>query len=439
MNDELFELYLANRLSPEDTTRLKQVLASDALARTRFVQVLQEWQIFSEAARQITTGSSCSIEDELAQRALVTADGWRRRRPSAPRTSRPAIVRRVAAVFAPLAALAACLVVAVMFMPSVMKAEPLATISAAKPGITLRRGDISLPVAVGTQLQPGDALAVPIGVQAEIRYADDTRVTVEPQTALVLGTSGAEPGAQGKRVTISSGQVTASVAKQPPGQPMVFSTPTAQAVVLGTRLTLVVSSLSTRLEVEQGRVGFVRKSDRSTVEVATGQFAVAAEGTVLASRSLPRVAAPVVAERRPTNGLKAEYFDGPVFERILFTRVESGINADLGLETPGFDTHPANFTVRWTGQVEVLHSETYLFTLRADSGVRLYVGDRLLIDAWGDRHPKEHAASVAMELGKRYPLRVEYNQPNSGMLISLSWASLSQPQQIVPVESLTQP
>jgi hypothetical protein len=437
VNDELFELYLANRLTPEDLARLKQVLAGDAQARTRFVQVLQEWQIFSEAARQITTGSTCSFEDELAQRAQVSADGWRRRRPAAPRPRRP-IVRRVATVFAPLAALAACLAVVVMLAQPSARNEPFAVISAANAGVSLRRGELSVPVVLGTQLLPGDAVTVPAGVQAEIRYADDTRVAMAPRTTLVLAAAGNEAGAQGKRMTIAAGQVTASVSKQPPGQPMVFVTPTAQAVVLGTRLTLVVSPASTRLEVETGRVGLVRRSDRSRVEVATGQFAIAADGNELASRPLPRATVPAVADRRP-NGLKAEYFDGPAFERLLFSRTEAGINADLGLETPAFDTHPANFTVRWTGQVEALHSETYLFTLRADSGVRLYVGERLLIDAWGDRHPKEHAVSVAMEAGKRYPLRVEYIQPSSGMLISLSWASLSQPQEIVPIESLTQP
>ena len=40
-------------------------------------------------------------------------------------------------------------------------------------------------------------------------------------------------------------------------------------------------------------------------------------------------------------------------------------------------------------------------------------------------------------LGKRYALRLEYVQPNSGKLISLSWSSTSQTLEVIPAGRLT--
>ena len=62
MNDALFEDYLADRLSAADVVRMKQLLASDRDARARFVEVLLEWELLSETARQLTT-NSCPVVD----------------------------------------------------------------------------------------------------------------------------------------------------------------------------------------------------------------------------------------------------------------------------------------------------------------------------------------------------------------------------------------
>ena len=62
MNDVLFEDYLADRLSAADVVRLKQLLASDSNARARFVEVLLEWELLSETARQLTS-NICPVID----------------------------------------------------------------------------------------------------------------------------------------------------------------------------------------------------------------------------------------------------------------------------------------------------------------------------------------------------------------------------------------
>jgi hypothetical protein len=217
---------------------------------------------------------------------------------------------------------------------------------------------------------------------------------------------------------------------------MQFTTPNAQATVLGTRLSLEVGAASTRLEVEHGLVGISRRADRAMVEVAAGQFATVAEGTELAARPVPGEAQPV-AEGDRRQGLKAEYFADTEFGKLMFTRLDQAVSFDLGLETTPLDVRPSHFSVRWSGQVQPQFSETYLFDVHADSGVRLLIDGKPIIDDPCQTAVKTHQGRIALEAGKRYALRLEYIQPRAGMMIKLSWASQSQGAEIIPAERLS--
>jgi ferric-dicitrate binding protein FerR (iron transport regulator) len=442
VSDELFDKYLTRQLHGDEVARLKRVL-SQPEGRTRFVRALQEWQVMAEVVHH-AEAQSCplTIEDEVA--ALVdsanggAADGPRRRRLASHGRmgARPANPwYRAAAVMLPVSGLAALLLVAVLASPAPQAGQPLAAIATAKPGVTVLRGAATMPAEAGLMLLPGDQLRVPKGAGAVVRYPDRTTVDVGASTSVAFQSGGDAASSLGKRVNVAWGTVSADVAKQPLGHPMVFLTPTAQAIVLGTRLSLVVDASSSRLEVEEGRVAFARNSDQSRVEVGAGQFALATPAGDFAVRQA------VVAVRQPAGerkrGIKAEYFDDLDLRTTLFSRIEPGISHDLGLGATAQDLRPGRFSVRWSGEVEPLYSETYAFAVRADSGVRLWVDNRLLIDAWGVRVPKEHAATIALQAGKRYALRLEYVQPNSGALISLAWTSTSQPLEVIPAERLS--
>jgi hypothetical protein len=139
------------------------------------------------------------------------------------------------------------------------------------------------PLAAGHVLVAGEGIETSgKGAQAVLEYADGTRVVLGADTGLArLEHRG------GKRVVLTQGVLAAEVAKQPADEPMVFATPNAEARVLGTRLTIVVTPASTRLEVREGRVRLVRSSDGASVEVGPDHFAVAAKGTALVSKAIP--------------------------------------------------------------------------------------------------------------------------------------------------------
>jgi hypothetical protein len=112
-------------------------------------------------------------------------------------------------------------------------------------------------------------------------FVDGTRVELGPDT-LVLEIS---DGPSGKRILAAGGSLAADVARQPAGRPMIFQTPLAEAVVLGTRLRLSITAEATKLEVLEGRVRLLRPSDKASVEVRAGFQAVArASGPLAATR-----------------------------------------------------------------------------------------------------------------------------------------------------------
>ncbi len=93
-------------------------------------------------------------------------------------------------------------------------------------------------------------------------------------------------------------------------------------------------------------------------------------------------------------------------------------------------------SVRWTGQVEPLYSETYVFDTVTDDGVMLWVNDRLLIDNWHYQGPTSLANSITLQAGVRYNIRMDYFNGGGGAQAQLFWFSPSQPRQIIPATQL---
>ncbi|MBI4603533.1 MAG: DUF4038 domain-containing protein [Planctomycetes bacterium] len=97
------------------------------------------------------------------------------------------------------------------------------------------------------------------------------------------------------------------------------------------------------------------------------------------------------------------------------------------------------FSVRWTGLVEPLHTETYTFHTLSNDGVRLWVDGRLLVDDWTDHADKEGSGAIALEARKRYELKLEHFQAGGTAAARLSWSSPSQRKEVVPAARLFLP
>ena len=164
--------------------------------------------------------------------------------------------------------------------------ESIATLASSNKDVILHVGNMDVNASAGMEIHLGDILEVPANGSASIRYSDNTLVELNPGAMLTFELS----PTGGKQVFLSRGSVAADVAKQPLGKPMIFGTPQAQSTVLGTRLSLVVKDVATRLDVQEGNVRMTRTMDNASVQVQTSQYAVADSRTALIVKNFVTVA-----------------------------------------------------------------------------------------------------------------------------------------------------
>ncbi|MHA2362553.1 MAG: lamin tail domain-containing protein [Candidatus Hodarchaeales archaeon] len=139
------------------------------------------------------------------------------------------------------------------------------------------------------------------------------------------------------------------------------------------------------------------------------------------------------------NGLKVEAYDdtgvakftGPLLTEWI-TNVVDFYNVDpMG--------QASYYTIRITGYIVPLYSETYTFYLATDDGARMWVDGNLLINKWYPQATTTHAASMNLIAGQRYPITIEHFENGGVERLRLAWASPSQSWQVVPKSSLLYP
>jgi hypothetical protein len=124
-----------------------------------------------------------------------------------------------------------------------------------------------------------------------------------------------------------------------------------------------------------------------------------------------------------SGGWYAEYYDNRTLSGQPKTvRYDEEIDFDWGLDAP-LSGIPANdFSVRWTATVD-FEEGTYRFVAVADDGVRLWVDDKLILDAWRDQDSRTIDDDHILAKGK-HDLRLEYYEHNKDAVIRLSWTRL---------------
>ncbi|NJR70548.1 MAG: hypothetical protein HC771_19370 [Synechococcales cyanobacterium CRU_2_2] len=136
------------------------------------------------------------------------------------------------------------------------------------------------------------------------------------------------------------------------------------------------------------------------------------------------------------NGLKAEYFDNKDFTSPKLTRTDSTVNFDWKGGTPSTRIGADTFSVRWSGQVQPLYSETYTFQTTSDDGVRLWVNDQLIINKFVNQGTTSHNGTITLNAGQRYDIRLDYFENTGSASAKLAWSSASQTLGIIPESQL---
>ncbi|MBI1365447.1 MAG: glycoside hydrolase family 3 protein [Alphaproteobacteria bacterium] len=143
-----------------------------------------------------------------------------------------------------------------------------------------------------------------------------------------------------------------------------------------------------------------------------------AEGTGVIGKADPAVPdeALCVDPECKSHGLKAEYFDGG---DVSGEPRKTAVEQNAAIMWSGAER---NSSIRWSGAL--VPSKTGAYQIRFDSrnGYRIWIGDRLLIDAWDTEESDAPATgSILLEAGKTYPIRIEARQVGQSGYERLVW------------------
>jgi hypothetical protein len=137
-------------------------------------------------------------------------------------------------------------------------------------------------------------------------------------------------------------------------------------------------------------------------------------------------------------GLNYRYYEGawnalPDFDRIR--PVAEGTVNDVSIAPRLRDDE---FGFVYEGFITVPATDVYTFTLRADDGVRLRIGDQVVVlnDGLKDG-PQRSSGNISLTAG-RHRLRLDYFHRSGAEALSLSWSTLQPSPAAVPAAALSQ-
>jgi len=122
-------------------------------------------------------------------------------------------------------------------------------------------------------------------------------------------------------------------------------------------------------------------------------------------------------------GLTAEYFNNTTLSgQPVITRTDATVDFDWGNNSPDNLINNDVFSVRWSGEVQPLVSDNYIFRTNSDDGVRLWVNGALVINNWND-YPAtyNYSASIALVAGQKYTIILEYYENAGQAIAQLEW------------------
>jgi len=127
---------------------------------------------------------------------------------------------------------------------------------------------------IGIRLAEGEKVSTDsMNSMVRLVYDDGTSVVLAGNSTVVFDHENNQ-----KKVLIKRGNISASIAPQSPGKPLLIISDSAVMEVLGTDLAISTNSKTTRLDVTEGKVKIRERSQGSEAEIAAGNYAVARFG-----------------------------------------------------------------------------------------------------------------------------------------------------------------
>lgn len=121
-------------------------------------------------------------------------------------------------------------------------------------------------------------------------------------------------------------------------------------------------------------------------------------------------------------GFQGEYFPNEELKGTPVVKRESKLDFNWGTGSPDPSIPSDHFSARWSATLgPVPETGEYLVGSVSDDGARVWLDGKLLVDKWVPQAGAIHTATIRLEKGKTYPLKVEYFERTGGADIKLLW------------------
>jgi hypothetical protein len=170
-----------------------------------------------------------------------------------------------------------------------------------------------------------------------------------------------------------------------------------------------------KMDFRTGTISKSRLGKKREGRTGTAVFAL-----LLVFVPLLLAAAPV----SPHDAWWADYFPNTTLSGSpALSRYDRDIGFLWGSGSPGAGVPTDNFSARWMRNVW-FDDATYRFVARSDDGLRVWVGETLVVDAWYDQQANLITRDLYFSHGI-YPVRVEYYEHGGGAQVQLTWQRLT--------------
>lgn len=133
-----------------------------------------------------------------------------------------------------------------------------------------------------------------------------------------------------------------------------------------------------------------------------------------------------VPESALPDGLKAEFFNNKDLQGPpVVVRKDSQINFDWSRGRPAPEINEDGFSARWTGKFVPPETGQYQLGAMADDGVRVYLDNQLIVDAWSGNQASQIRTvmkEVNLVAGRTYEVRLEYYEDVRNAIAKLFWS-----------------
>lgn len=121
------------------------------------------------------------------------------------------------------------------------------------------------------------------------------------------------------------------------------------------------------------------------------------------------------------SGLRGDYYVGTNFEQKAFSRIDPAISFNWDRRSPGKGLSRSYYSIRWTGKLLAPATGEYLFYAKVNDGIRVWVGNKIVLDSWQLNAYKHYTGNIVLEAGHYYDLRVDYFNAIEWGEIDLYW------------------